>query len=111
MTGNHRRLHRQWCEERGEWTMEWNDSVFTDKSCFRLQHLDYWICVWRHRSKKLLNCCVMHLHTGPAPGIRLACSPHLTPIQNVWSIFSQQLARDTPLAATPDQLWQYERAS
>ncbi|GFW86976.1 transposable element Tcb1 transposase [Trichonephila clavipes] len=67
LTGNHRRLRRQWCDERWAWTAEWND-VFTDKSRFCLQHHDGRIRVWRHRGDRLLNCCVMH-HTGPALGI------------------------------------------
>ncbi|GFV96734.1 transposable element Tcb1 transposase [Trichonephila clavipes] len=34
-----------------------------------LQHHDGWIRVWRHRGETMLNSCVMHHHTGPAPGI------------------------------------------
>ncbi|GFT98703.1 transposable element Tcb1 transposase [Trichonephila clavipes] len=44
----------------------WNDIVL---SHFCLQHYDGRIRVWRHRGEKLLNCSVMHRHTGPAPGI------------------------------------------
>ncbi|GFX61752.1 transposable element Tcb1 transposase [Trichonephila clavipes] len=51
LTGNHRCLRRQWCDERWAWTMEWNDIVFTHKSYF------------------FLHCCVLHRHTGTAPGI------------------------------------------
>ncbi|UYV80112.1 hypothetical protein LAZ67_18001735 [Cordylochernes scorpioides] len=47
-TQNHRRLHRQWCDERRMWTEEWNEIVFTDESRFCLQHHDGWIRVWRH---------------------------------------------------------------
>ncbi|GFW25157.1 transposable element Tcb1 transposase [Trichonephila clavipes] len=36
-----------------------------------------------------------------------ACSPDLSPIENVRSIFSQRLAWDAPPTATADQLWQY----
>lgn len=184
LTGNHRRLRRQWCDERRTWTTEWNDIVFTDESRFCLQHHDGRIRVWRHRGERLLNCCVMHRHTGPAPGIMVwggigfhcrtplvriagtlnsqryisevlepvvlpyiqrlpsaifqqdnarphvarnvqefffthqiellpwpACSPDLSPIENVWSMLAQRLARDTPPAATPDQLWQYVEAA
>ncbi|GFW45906.1 hypothetical protein TNCV_4496251 [Trichonephila clavipes] len=30
------------------------------------------IPVWRHREGRLLNCCVMHRHTGPAPNIMVS---------------------------------------
>ncbi|GFX76743.1 transposable element Tcb1 transposase [Trichonephila clavipes] len=33
LTQNHRRLHRQWCDERRMWVAEWNEVVFTDVSC------------------------------------------------------------------------------
>ncbi|GFY24781.1 transposable element Tcb1 transposase [Trichonephila clavipes] len=29
---NHRRLRRQWCDERRIWAAEWNEVVFTDES-------------------------------------------------------------------------------
>lgn len=69
LTQNHRRLRRQWCDERRMWTAEWNEIVFTDESRFCLQHHDGRIRVWRHRGERMLNSCVMHRHTGPAPGI------------------------------------------
>ncbi|UYV82588.1 hypothetical protein LAZ67_22000055 [Cordylochernes scorpioides] len=46
-----------------------NGIVFTDESRFCLQHHDGRIRVWRHRGDRMLNSCVMHSHTGPAPGI------------------------------------------
>ncbi|GFV39729.1 transposable element Tcb1 transposase [Trichonephila clavipes] len=69
-TENHRRLRRQLCNE---WwtTTEWNDIVFTDESRFCLQHHDGWIRVWKHRGERLLNCCIMHRHTGSALGIMI----------------------------------------
>ncbi|KFM66508.1 Transposable element Tcb1 transposase, partial [Stegodyphus mimosarum] len=69
LTQNHRRLCRQWCDERRMWTAEWNEIVFTDESRFCLQHHDGRIRVWRHRGERMLNSCVMHHPTGPAPGI------------------------------------------
>ncbi|GFX83826.1 transposable element Tcb1 transposase [Trichonephila clavipes] len=69
LTQNHRRLHRQWCDERRMWAAERNEAVFTDESRICLQHHDGRIRVWRHRGERLLNSCVMHRHTGPAPGI------------------------------------------
>ncbi|GFS97286.1 transposable element Tcb1 transposase [Trichonephila clavipes] len=69
LTQNHRRLRRQWCEERMMWVAEWNEVVFTDESRICLQHHDGRIRVWRHREERMLNSCVMHRHTGPAPGI------------------------------------------
>ncbi|GFX48476.1 transposable element Tcb1 transposase [Trichonephila clavipes] len=69
LTHNHRRLRRQWCDERRMWAAEWNEVVFTDESRICLQHHDGRIRVWRHRGERMLNSCVMHLHTGPAPDI------------------------------------------
>ncbi|GFS78152.1 transposable element Tcb1 transposase [Trichonephila clavipes] len=37
---NHRRLRRQWCDERMMWVAEWNEVVFTDESHICLQHHD-----------------------------------------------------------------------
>ncbi|GFV29427.1 transposable element Tcb1 transposase [Trichonephila clavipes] len=69
LSQNHRRLRHQWCDERRMWVAEWNEVVFTDESCICLQHHDGRIRVWRHRGERMLNSCVMHRHTGPAPGI------------------------------------------
>ncbi|GFS51291.1 transposable element Tcb1 transposase [Trichonephila clavipes] len=66
---NHRRLHRQWCDERRMWAAERNEVVFIDESRIYLQHHDGRIRVWRHRGERMLNSCVMHHHTGPALGI------------------------------------------
>ncbi|GFT19482.1 transposable element Tcb1 transposase [Trichonephila clavipes] len=33
-----------------------------------------------------------------------ACSPDLSPIENMWSMVAQRLTQITPLVATPDQL-------
>ncbi|GFU26095.1 transposable element Tcb1 transposase [Trichonephila clavipes] len=40
LTQNHRRLRRQWCDERRLWAAEWNEVVFTDESRTCLQHHD-----------------------------------------------------------------------
>ncbi|GFW41079.1 transposable element Tcb1 transposase [Trichonephila clavipes] len=40
LTQNHRRLRRQWCDERMMWVAEWDEVVFTDESRIRLQHHD-----------------------------------------------------------------------
>ncbi|GFT29997.1 transposable element Tcb1 transposase [Trichonephila clavipes] len=69
LTGNHRCLRRQWCDERWACTTEWNDIIFTDESHFCLQHHNGWILIWKHRGERLLNCCVEHRHIGIAPGI------------------------------------------
>ncbi|GFS65551.1 transposable element Tcb1 transposase [Trichonephila clavipes] len=68
---DHIRLHREWCDERKTWAAEWNEVVFTDESRIWLQHHDGWIGVWRHRGERMMNSCVMHRYTGPAPGIML----------------------------------------
>ncbi|GFX08138.1 transposable element Tcb1 transposase [Trichonephila clavipes] len=69
LTQNYRCLRRQWCDERKMWAAEWNEVVFTDESRICLQHHEGRIRVWRYREDKMLNNCVMHRHTGPAPGI------------------------------------------
>ncbi|GFV21828.1 transposable element Tcb1 transposase [Trichonephila clavipes] len=69
LTQNHRRFRLQWCDERRMWAAEWNEVVFTDESRICLQHHDGRIRVWRHREDRMLNRCVMHHHTDPAPGI------------------------------------------
>ncbi|GFY36918.1 transposable element Tcb1 transposase [Trichonephila clavipes] len=69
LTQNHRRLRRQKCDERRMWAAEWNEVVLTDESRICLQHHDGRIRVRIHRGERMLNSCVMHRHTGPAPGI------------------------------------------
>ncbi|GFV36035.1 transposable element Tc3 transposase [Trichonephila clavipes] len=69
LTQNHRHLRHQWCDERKMWVAEWNEVVFTDESRICLQHQNGRIRVWRYRGERMLNSCVMHHHTGPAPGI------------------------------------------
>ncbi|GFS72053.1 transposable element Tcb1 transposase [Trichonephila clavipes] len=141
LTQNHRRLRRQWFDERRMWVAEWNEVVFTDESRICLQHHDGQIRVWRHRGERMLNSCVMHCHTGLAPGyygmgrywISLshsssthcrffvnhqtelfawpARSPDLSPIENMLSMVAYRLTQITPPAATPDQLWQRVEAA
>ncbi|GFV50673.1 transposable element Tcb1 transposase [Trichonephila clavipes] len=59
LTQNHRRLHREWCDERRMWVAEWNEVVFTDESRICLQHHDGRIRVWRHRGERMLNSCAL----------------------------------------------------
>ncbi|GFV51616.1 transposable element Tcb1 transposase [Trichonephila clavipes] len=40
-----------------------------------------------------------------------ASSPDLSPIENMGFIFAQRLTQITPLAASPDQLWQRVEAA
>ncbi|GFV22738.1 transposable element Tcb1 transposase [Trichonephila clavipes] len=51
------------------WVTEWNEVVFTGELRICLQHYDDRIRVWRHRGERMLNSCVTHRHTYPAPGI------------------------------------------
>ncbi|GFV70163.1 transposable element Tcb1 transposase [Trichonephila clavipes] len=71
LTQNHRLLRHQWCDKRRTWAAEWNEVVFTDKSRICLQHHDGRIGAWRHHGERLLNSCVMHRHTCPAPGVMI----------------------------------------
>ncbi|GFX34775.1 transposable element Tcb1 transposase [Trichonephila clavipes] len=65
----HRRLRRQWCDERRMWVAEWNEVVFTDETRICLQHHDGRNRVWKYHGERMLNSCIMHRRTGPAPGI------------------------------------------
>ncbi|GFV33489.1 transposable element Tcb1 transposase [Trichonephila clavipes] len=90
---NHRRLRRQWCNERRMWEAVWNEVVFTDESRICLQHHDGRIRVWRHRGERMLNSCVMHRHTGAAQGIMVwGGIGHLsrTPIVCIVGTFNSQ---------------------
>ncbi|GFW04530.1 transposable element Tcb1 transposase [Trichonephila clavipes] len=117
LTQNHRRLRYQWCCERRMWVAKWNEVVFTEESRICLQHHDGRIRVWEHRGERMLNSCVMHRHTGPAPGIMIELLPwpvhypDLSPIENMWSMVAQRLTQITPPAATPDQLWKRVEAA
>ncbi|GFX86513.1 transposable element Tcb1 transposase [Trichonephila clavipes] len=92
LTQNHRRLRRQWCDERRMWAAEWNEVVFNAESRICLQHHDGRIRVWKHRGERMLNSCVMHRHTGPAPDIM------------VWGSIGYHSR--TPLVRTADTLKQ-----
>ncbi|GFU69264.1 transposable element Tcb1 transposase [Trichonephila clavipes] len=118
LTQNHRRLRRQWCGERRMWAAEWNEVVFTDESRICLQHHDGWIRVRRHRGERMLNSCIMHHQTGPAPGIMVwdGIGYHSLTLLvciagNMWPIAAQRLTQIIPPAATPDQLWQRVEAA
>ncbi|GFT53632.1 transposable element Tcb1 transposase [Trichonephila clavipes] len=69
LTQNHKRLRRQWCNEKRMKVVEWNEVVFTDESRICLQHYDGRIRVWRHRGERILNSYLMHRCTDPAPDI------------------------------------------
>ncbi|GFT19781.1 transposable element Tcb1 transposase [Trichonephila clavipes] len=71
LTQTHRRLRSQWCDEIRMWAAEWNEVVFTDESLICLQHHDGRIRVWRDGGERMLSSCVMHRHTGSAPGITI----------------------------------------
>ncbi|GFW85053.1 transposable element Tcb1 transposase [Trichonephila clavipes] len=66
----------------------------------------------------MLNSCVMHRHTGPAPSIMVwggigyySRTPLVRIAENLWSTVAHRLAQITPPAATPDQLWQRVEAA
>ncbi|GFX82558.1 transposable element Tc1 transposase [Trichonephila clavipes] len=137
---NHRRLRRQWCDERRMWAADWNKVVFTDESRICLQHHDGRIRVWRHPGERMLNSCVRHCHTDTTPGLVTAIfqqynarphvkrivqsffvnhqiqllpwpAPDISPIENIWFMVAQRLTQITPPAATPDKLWQRVEAT
>ncbi|GFV76347.1 transposable element Tcb1 transposase [Trichonephila clavipes] len=52
LTQNHRRLRRQWCDERRMWAAEWNEVVFDEESRICLQKsVSDPIRVWRYRGE------------------------------------------------------------
>ncbi|GFW71664.1 transposable element Tcb1 transposase [Trichonephila clavipes] len=114
---NHIRLCHQWCDERRMWVAELNEVIFTHESRVCLQHHDGRIRVCRHRGERMLNSCVMHHPTGPAPDIMIelfpwpARSPDLPLIENIWFMVAQRLTPITTPAATPDQLWRRVEAA
>ncbi|GFX53088.1 transposable element Tcb1 transposase [Trichonephila clavipes] len=65
LTQNHKRLRRQWCDERRMWTAEGNKVVFTDESRICLQQHDGRIRVWSHHRERMLN----RPPHCPAPGV------------------------------------------
>ncbi|GFV11370.1 transposable element Tcb1 transposase [Trichonephila clavipes] len=69
------------------------------------------IRVWRRRGKRMLNSCVMHRHTGSAPGIMVwgGIGYHSrTPLLRIAGTLNSQryISEITPPAITPDQLSQ-----
>ncbi|GFW52491.1 transposable element Tcb1 transposase [Trichonephila clavipes] len=134
LTQNHRRLRRQWCNERRIWVAEWNEDVFTDESRICLQHHDdsSLEIPWREDAEQLRYATapgIMDLATAifqqdnARPHVARivqrffvnhqiqllpwpARSPDHSPIGNMCFIVAQRLTQITPPAATPDQFWQ-----
>ncbi|GFX43703.1 transposable element Tcb1 transposase [Trichonephila clavipes] len=93
LTQNHRRLRRQWCDERKMWVADGNELAYTVESRICLQHHDGLIQVCRHRGERMLNSCVMHRHAGHAPGILVfGCIGYhsRTPLVRIASTLSTQ---------------------
>ncbi|GFS73796.1 transposable element Tcb1 transposase [Trichonephila clavipes] len=136
LTQSHRRLRRQWCDERRMWTAEWNEVIFTDEFRICLQHHDVPIPGTLNSQRyisEVLEPVVLPYLQGLATAIfqqdnaqphvaRIvqrffviyqiellpwpARSPGLSLIENMWSMVAQRLTQITPSAATPDQFWQ-----
>ncbi|GFV57726.1 transposable element Tcb1 transposase [Trichonephila clavipes] len=106
LTQNHRRLRRQWCDERRMWVAEWKEVVFTDESRICLQHHDGRIRVWRHRGEEILNNCVMHRHTGPAQVSWTRSQPYFNRIMrdHLWHALSKGSSSITRLNCFPGRL-------
>ncbi|GFX80779.1 transposable element Tcb1 transposase [Trichonephila clavipes] len=108
LTQNHRRLRRQWCDERRMWAAEWNEVVFTDEGrIWGLQHHDGRIRVWRHRGERMLSSCVMYRHIGPARGIMGLATAIFQQDDHTWHALSKGSSSMTrlncfSLARSPD---------
>ncbi|GFS57706.1 transposable element Tcb1 transposase [Trichonephila clavipes] len=108
LTQNHRRLRRQWCDERRMWAAKWNEVVFTDESRICLQNNDGRIRLWRHHGERMLNSCVMHqIELLPC----VVRSPDLSPRRKHVVHGCSTIDQITPPAATPDQHWQRVEAA
>ncbi|GFW69636.1 transposable element Tcb1 transposase [Trichonephila clavipes] len=95
------------------------------------KHENSLIRVWRYRGKRTLAACIRHQHTGPSPSVMQdntrpyvasivrtffdtkhfwllpwpARSPDLLPIENIWSMVAERLARHHMSVTTVDELW------
>ncbi|GFU77833.1 transposable element Tcb1 transposase [Trichonephila clavipes] len=75
------------------WVAEWNEDVFTNESRICLQNHNGRIRVWRHHGERMPNSCVMHHHTGPAPGIMVWFDigyPSRTPLVRITGTLNSQ---------------------
>ncbi|GFX77602.1 transposable element Tcb1 transposase [Trichonephila clavipes] len=88
------------------------------------QHQNGRIHVWWHPDECTWAACIRLRHTGPSPGVmtypdtknvRLfplpARSPDLSPIETVWSIVAERLARHHTADSTVDELWHHVEAA
>ncbi|GFY15469.1 transposable element Tcb2 transposase [Trichonephila clavipes] len=106
LTQYHRHLRHQWCDERRVWMAEWNELVFTDESRICLHHHDGRIQVWRYCRERMLNSCVIHCHTGPAPGIMTARGGRVrstTPAEDRYIVLSAKRNRRTTVQQGANQ--------
>ncbi|GFU78463.1 transposable element Tcb1 transposase [Trichonephila clavipes] len=141
LTQNHRRLRRLWCDERRTWNeVDFSDKsriclphhdgrirVWRHRgermlnSCVTYRHtgpapgIMVWSGIGNHSRTPLVRIAgtlnsqfyISEIELLPW----LACSPDLSPIENMRSMVSQRLTQITTPAATPDQLWQRVEAA
>ncbi|GFV61032.1 transposable element Tcb1 transposase [Trichonephila clavipes] len=92
LTQNHRRLRRQWCDERRMCLHQGLATAIFQQDNAR-----------PHVSRIVQRLFVSHqIELLPWP----ARSPDLLPTENMWSMVAQRLTQSTPAAAALNQLWQ-----
>ncbi|GFW67985.1 transposable element Tcb1 transposase [Trichonephila clavipes] len=120
---NHRRLHRQWCDERRMWAQNGMKlSLLTSHASvcnttmvgFQSGDTGLVTSIFQqdnarpHVERIVQRFFVNHqieLLSWPARSL------HLSPIENMWSMVAQRLSQITAPAATPDHLWQHVEAA
>ncbi|GFW70984.1 transposable element Tc1 transposase [Trichonephila clavipes] len=69
LTQNHRRLRLHWANVHRSWRADWQQVVFSDKSCFSLWHHDGRIRVRLYAGERRIPECIIERHSGQTPGV------------------------------------------
>ncbi|GFU90667.1 transposable element Tc1 transposase [Trichonephila clavipes] len=69
LTQNHRRLRLHWANVHRSWRADWQQVVFSDKSCFNLWHHDGRIRVRLYAGERHIPEFIIERHSGRTPGV------------------------------------------